>query len=56
MWMKNGSTNTCKEKAVTLNIGGANKTSILCKGIRVTGGGRVCNVKIEPATGKVVLE
>ena len=45
-----------KEKIVTIDVNATSMTSILCKSIKITGGGRTCNVKIEPATGKVTLE
>ena len=35
---------------------GENLNSIKCKSIMITGGGATCNIKIEPATGKVTLE
>ncbi len=43
--------------AISLSVNGISKTSLVdLKNIRVTGGGAVCDVKIEPATGKVTLE
>ena len=35
---------------------GENLNSIECRSIVITGGGATCNIKIEPATGKVTFE